>query len=229
MVALEHAHLYPFENRVLKVFPPQSDDHFATPLLVLHGWTGDEHSMDIFIRRLPAIRWILAPRAPFPAEPGGYAWVPPTPERPAPWEIFVQSALKLKNDLENWLAHLSLSKVPIDIMGFSQGAAMALTFTILFPEHVNRLIILSGFLPRGGTKALRPGSLSGKPVFIAHGYEDDIVPFERARECLEWLEIAGANIQACLDHVGHRVSTNCLQAMREFLDTNTPKITSDNG
>lgn len=222
MVALENARLYQFEDRILKVFPPQSDDHPTPPLLALHGWTGDEHSMDIFIRRLPATRWILAPRAPFPAEPEGYAWVPPTPERPAPWEVFAQSALKLRDDLENWWEYFSFPKAPLDIMGFSQGAAMALTFTILFPKQVNRLILLSGFLPRGGTNALRPGLLSGKPIFLAHGYDDDIVPFERAQECLKWLEIAGADIQACLDHVGHRVSANCLQAMREFLDASTP-------
>lgn len=222
MVALENARLYQFEDRILKVFPPQSDDHPAPLLLVLHGWTGDEHSMDIFIRRLPATRYILAPRAPFPAEPGGYAWVPPTPERPALWEVFAQSALKLRDDLENWWEYFSFPKALFDIMGFSQGAAMALTFTILFPKQVNRLILLSGFLPRGGTNALRPGLLSGKPIFLAHGYDDDIVPFERAQECLKWLEIAGADIQACLDHVGHRVSANCLQAMREFLDASTP-------
>ncbi|WP_299028149.1 alpha/beta fold hydrolase [uncultured Thermanaerothrix sp.] len=217
MVALENAQTFVFDNRPITVIRPTSEDPQAPPLVALHGWTGNEHSMDIFIRRMPSNRWILVPRAPYPAEPDGYAWVPPTPERPAPWETFAQSAMRLKEEMDNWLAHFSLPTVPVDLMGFSQGAAMALTYAILFPERVNRLIVLSGFLPRGGTKALRPGSLSGKAWFLAHGYHDEIVPIERAWECIEGLKLTGATVNSCLDNVGHRVSAKCLHAMLEFL------------
>lgn len=224
MVALEHAQTHLFDHRPITVVRPTSEDPQAPPLIALHGWTGDEHSMEIFIRRMAPNRWIFAPRAPYTAEPGGYAWVPPTPERPAPWETFAQSALKLKDDMVEWLTSFSLPAIPIDLMGFSQGAAMALTFTLLFPERVNRLVILAGFLPNGGKKALRPGLLSGKACFLAHGYDDEIVPLERAKECIEALETTGARVITCLDNVGHRVSTRCLHAMLEFLGFNAQGV-----
>src|SRR5512135_2470515 len=48
-------------------------------LLLIHGLTGDENSMWVFARDLPASYWIVAPRAPYAAqmEQGGYSWQPP--------------------------------------------------------------------------------------------------------------------------------------------------------
>ncbi len=43
-------------------------------MLLIHGLTGDENSMWVFARNLPANYWILAPRAPYAAEQGGYSW-----------------------------------------------------------------------------------------------------------------------------------------------------------
>src|SRR5919106_4882582 len=46
-------------------------------LLLIHGHTGDENSMWVFARGMPAHDWIVAPRAPYNAESGGYSWPPP--------------------------------------------------------------------------------------------------------------------------------------------------------
>src|SRR5271157_1136939 len=46
-------------------------------LLLLHGWTGDENSMWVFMRNFPLDYWIVAPRAPHTAEPSGYSWRAP--------------------------------------------------------------------------------------------------------------------------------------------------------
>ena len=35
----------------------------ARLLLLVHGWTGDENSMWVFVRNFPARYWIVAPRA----------------------------------------------------------------------------------------------------------------------------------------------------------------------
>jgi predicted esterase len=39
---------------------------------------------------------------------------------------------------------------------------------------------------------------------------------ERARESIAILERAGANVTYCEDEVGHKVSANCLRALKEF-------------
>ncbi len=43
-------------------------------LLLLHGWTGDENSMEIFTNGLPANYWLAAPRGIYASNLGGYSW-----------------------------------------------------------------------------------------------------------------------------------------------------------
>jgi phospholipase/carboxylesterase len=58
--------------------------------------------------------------------------------------------------------------------------------------------------------------LEGKPFFVAHGTRDETVNVERARASIAILEQAGAIVTYCEDEVGHKVSANCLRALREF-------------
>jgi len=191
MADIQRAQHLQIQNRWLKVIPPaRGTNELGTTILCLHGWTGDEHSMDVFVRRLPDTCWILAPRAPHSA-----------PEK----------------DLQVWLAHLALPRRSVNILGFSQGAAMALTYTILYPEQVNRVAALSGFLPEGANVALQAGRLSGKTLFLAHGVRDEIVPVARAHESVELLKSAGANVLLCLEKTGHRTGIACLQGMIDCL------------
>jgi len=43
-----------------------------------------------------------------------------------------------------------------------------------------------------------------------------MVPVERARSSIEILEQAGANVTYCEDDVAHKVSVNCLRALKDF-------------
>ena len=77
--------------------------------------------------------------------------------------------------------------------------------------------ILAGFVPGcvDGLVAQRP--LEGKPFFVAHGTRDERVSIDRARASIDILERSGANVTYCEDEVGHKVSLNCLRALRKFL------------
>ncbi len=44
-------------------------------LLALHGFTGDQHAMEIFFQRIPPSYRIIAPSAPYPSSLGGRSWV----------------------------------------------------------------------------------------------------------------------------------------------------------
>ena len=101
-------------------------------------------------------------------------------------------------------------------MGFSQGAALAYTMAMMYPERIASLAGLSGFLPDGATTWLGPNRLKGLPVFIAHGTEDELVPIERARLSVELLEKAGATVTYCEDNVGHKLSAKCFRGLEAF-------------
>jgi phospholipase/carboxylesterase len=82
--------------------------------------------------------------------------------------------------------------------------------------RITALAALSGFMPLDAEEIVTPGLLQGKPVFIAHGTQDDLVPVDRARSAAAILEKAGAQVTLCEDEVGHKLSLGCFQSLEAF-------------
>ena len=191
-------------------------------LLLLQGWTGDENSMWSFARNLSSDYAIIAPRAPYlaPADKGGYSW---REIKPGTWGSPTLDELHLAVDnLTNltrfWLDTLKIASSKLDVVGFSQGGALALTLSVLYPELVNKAVVLSAFLPPGVDAILRPDLLSQVRFFWAHGNQDEVVPIERGLASIQLLKDAGAEVQFCESDVGHRVGKNCRRALSAFLN-----------
>jgi phospholipase/carboxylesterase len=201
--------------RVRKTTDPQSGSRI---LLLIHGFTGDENSMWVFTRELPSYYWIVAPRAPYVAEAGGYSWRPnQTSELGlSRFEELQASAEALMHLIDAYRASAGIETDAFDVMGFSQGAAMSSLLAFLYPDRVGKLGILAGFVPSGLDALAEQRPLEGKPVFVAHGTRDETVPIERARASIRILEKAGARVTYCEDDVGHKLSIACLHALKKF-------------
>ncbi len=190
----------------------------ARLLVLVHGWTGDENSMWVFVRNFPARYWIIAPRAPFPTEPSGYSWQPQRAglhDRPTFDELLpaVDSLLKL---VDAYAEDNSLDAGQFDAIGFSQGAGLVSSMALLHPERIDRAGILAGFVPSGAEPIAADRVLMGKPFFVAHGTLDEMVNIEVARRSVALLEEAGAHVTYCEDEVGHKLSARCLRGLQEF-------------
>lgn len=181
--------------------------------------------MWVFTRDLPKEYWMIAPRAPHTAEPFGYSWrtvQPGTFGKPA-FEELLPAAEALIRLVDQYQASAGIDSRPerrrrIDVMGFSQGAAMSSVLAFLYPQRIRKVGILSGFVPSGADQYIERRPLQGKKIFVAHGTKDEMVPVERARASMEILERAGAEITYCEDEVGHKVSLNCVRALRSYLE-----------
>lgn len=189
-------------------------------MLLIHGLTGDENSMWVFARNLSAEYWMVAPRAPHASlmEQGGYSWHPPdseTEDRPR-LEQLRASAESLIRLVDEYAVSVGLNPDVFDVMGFSQGAAMSSLLAFLYPERIRKVGILAGFVPDGLEELVTQRPLEGKPFFVAHGTKDETVSVARARASIEILERAGAQVTYCEDEVGHKVSANCLRALKDF-------------
>lgn len=188
-------------------------------LLLIHGWTGDENSMWVFARDLSPDYWMIAPRAPYPAEQGGYSWRPPqtaTFGRPS-LETLKPAAEALISLIDAYSSSVRVDAAEFDVMGFSQGAAMSNVLALLYPHRIHKAAILAGFIPSGLEDVIARRPLTGKPFFVAHGTQDEMVPVDRARASVTLLEQAGAQVTYCEDEVGHKVSANCLRALKDFM------------
>ena len=224
MQTVPDTELIQFDNRTLRIRRTTS----STPrfLLLIHGWTGDENSMWVFARDLPAHYWIMAPRAPYVTQPGGYSWRPGQSELigSPTFDMFAPAAEALMKLVDEYSQSAKIDAGVFDVIGFSQGAVMSSLLAFLYPHRIRKTGILAGFIPAGLEELVVKRPLEGKPFFVTHGTKDETVTIDRARISIEILERAGARVTYCEDEVGHKVSLSCLRALREFLAEDENKV-----
>jgi phospholipase/carboxylesterase len=144
--------------------------------------------------------------APYPHESGfGRQWWSVADRTPAVMEAGVRKAAPF---LHNFLdAELARQELPCDayaVMGFSQGAMVAL-FTGLRRKTPPRAILaFSGAL-------IAPDTLAGEMtnhtrVLLVHGEADDVVPVARSRDAEAALQAAGVPVDAhYVPRLGHGI------------------------
>ena len=156
----------------------------------------------------------LAPQA------AGNTWYPYsflTPmERNEPW---LTSALTTVGRL---IASLESGSVPADriaVMGFSQGACLALEYAARNARRYAAVIGLSGgLIGPPGTPRNYAGSLDGTPVFLGCSDIDQHIPIERVHESSEVFRKLGAHVdERIYPGMGHTVNTDELVAVRTLL------------
>jgi phospholipase/carboxylesterase len=188
-------------------------------VLLIHGWTGDENSMWVFARSFPFSVWLMAPRAPYRAEKKGFSWRAVRPETWG-WPSFHDlrpAAEALLTWLDGLMTHRNWRFETFDVMGFSQGAAVAAVLLAIAPQRLGKVAMLSGFVPAGAESHLKPVLLQRKTVFMAHGRADQLVPFERAEAAALMLERVGVDVQFCAHEQGHKVDLACMQVLKQYM------------
>ncbi len=165
---------------------------------------------------LPKQALIIAPRGIFPTPQGGYGWHPGVENRWPQMDDFSQAVEHLRELLSPQIfPDVDYSKV--NLIGFSQGAALAWTFLFNHPDLIHSVAGLSGFLPAGAESLSNTRPLKGKHVFVSHGTQDDTVPIARARQAIPTLETAGAEVMVCEANSGHKVSASCFRGLEAFI------------
>jgi len=200
---------------VFRIQPPL--EHPAKAVLVaIHGLTGNQFSMEIFTHKLRRTFWIIYPRAPFAAKSGGFSWVPD--EHGYYQDVLdleeISSELSLRVDLIQ--QELTILHLPVYLMGFSQGAAFALVYSLRFPSPGDKIGLLSGFLPEGLAPIV--GKLDHRKYYVAHGKQDTTIPISRGRKLVKFLEQSGACVEYCEADTGHKLSMDCFKQLEDFFD-----------
>jgi phospholipase/carboxylesterase len=186
------------------------------PLLVLlHGYGADERDLFGLTTYLPDEFVCAAPRAPLPPPwpAPGYSWYPIEGLDSRDPTHVTRSA----EALLSWLDDVA-PDVAVGLLGFSQGAAVAIQALRLEPARFAFAVNLSGYATPGDL----PGDeeLAGirPPVFWGRGTNDEVIPGFLVEHTTQWLpphsELSG-RVYAGLTH---SVSEQEMQDVRAFLD-----------
>jgi len=200
-------------NLIHRAHLPESGAASRLPAMVtVHGWLGNEHVMAIFERALPEGVAVFSPRGPVIAD-GGYGWFA---DRDAGTD-FMPGLDALHEYVRRLPEAYPLDPARIFLMGFSQGTAMGYGLMLKEPGLVAGLAALAGFLPTPAQIWAEPGRLEGKPVFIAHGMEDERVPVVEAHRAREALTRAGAEVAYHEYPTSHKMNAQGMRDLKRWL------------
>lgn len=183
------------------------------PVLMLHGWSGDENVMWVLETVLPAPGLIAAPRGAFPIRSGGYQWSSAAGGLDSALADFDAGVGAVQAVVEDLIQRDGLRPSELVLMGFSQGAALCFALACRGGLRPRGVISLAGFVPRGGLEPLQ-----GVPVYWGHGTHDERVPIARAHEDLARLQAAGAAVDFCEADVGHRLGIECTRGLKRWFE-----------
>lgn len=194
----------------------------ATGVLVLvHGRGGSAQDMLALARELDRPQLAC-----FVPEAAGRTWYPYSfLEKPEKNQSHLNSALRL---LTTILGKIEAAKVPfqrVALIGFSQGACLALEFAARNARRYGAIVGLSGALvgPEG-TPRDYPGSFDGTPVFLGSGDVDPHVPKRRVDETAAVFDRLGANVtKRIYPGLGHAINADEITFVRGMLDALSPK------
>ncbi len=154
----------------------------------------------------------LAPQA------AGYQWYPNRFIMPvASNEPYLSSALMLVDEIIGQIVTAGLPRAKLLLLGFSQGACLALEYAARNPQRYGGVAGLSGGLI-GDVIRQYSGSMDNTPVFLGCSDNDFHIPKERVSESASIFRSLGANVTDRLyPNTGHTVNEDELTAVREMM------------
>ncbi len=156
----------------------------------------------------------LAPQAP------GNTWYPYPFMLPiAQNEPHLTNALATLEGLITRLEDAAIPAERVFLLGFSQGACLALEFSARNARRYGGVAALSGgLIGPPGTPRDYPGSMAGTPVFLGCSDVDAHIPKERVIESAQVMERLGAAVVMRLyPGMGHTVNADELGEVQRML------------
>jgi phospholipase/carboxylesterase len=190
-------------------------------VVLCHGVGADGHDLiDLAPSWAPALPHaaFAAPDGPEPYDmaPMGRQWFSLTDRTPARLEAGIAVAAPyLDRFIDTELARLGLPADAYALMGFSQGAMMALYAGLRRTVPPRAILAFSGALLAPESVA----SLAGRPpILLVHGQDDAVVPVERSRQAEQILREAGLPVEALYcPGLGHGIDESGLSMGALFL------------
>ena len=206
---------------VERVAEPRMGEGTPPLLVLLHGIGADENDLFPVGRMLDPRLKVVSLRAPEPYY-GGWSWfhIDFLPGgRVVPDVAQARAAL---DRLVDWIAAAparhGTDPARTFLLGFSQGAMMALGALGTVPERLAGVIALSGRYP--GELFAAPASreaIARVPVLLAHGVYDDVLPVAHGRASREALAPLVPDLTYREFPVAHGISDEEIEVARDWL------------
>ena len=198
---------------------PLEQAHAALVLIHGRGATADSILTLAPALDIPGFAY-LAPQA------GGNTWYPQSFLAPIQNnEPGISSGLQAIQDV---LARVGAAGVPLErtvLLGFSQGACLALEFAARQARRYGGVVGLSGgLIGPDGTPRNYPGTLEATPIFLGCSDVDPHIPAERVRETADVMRRLNGQVTMRLyPGMGHSINDDEIAAVRKIMAELSPQ------
>ncbi|MDQ1078723.1 alpha/beta hydrolase [Pseudoroseomonas cervicalis] len=198
-------------------------------VILLHGYGADGNDLiDLaphWARALPQALFV-SPHAPFPCEAGPYGrqWFSLADRSPGPMLAGAQAARPLLDALiARECAAAGLPESAVALMGFSQGAMMALFTGLRRTVPPFAILAYSGRLI--GEELLEAEIASRPETLLVHGEVDEVVPVQSSRSAEAVLRARGVPVESLYcPRLAHGIDDAGLTAGALFLQRNAARL-----
>ncbi|RTY64787.1 alpha/beta fold hydrolase [Flavobacterium sp. ZB4P23] len=180
-------------------------------LLLLHGYGSNEDDLFSFATELPDEYYIVSARAPYNMQYGAYAWYAINFDADQN-KFSDHDQAKVSRDLIAGFIDELIQTYPINtekvtLIGFSQGSILSYAVALSYPEKVQKVVAMSGYLNLEiVTEDYLKNNFHTLKIFASHGTVDQVIPVEWARKTPAIVENLGINITYKEYPIGHGVA-----------------------
>ena len=191
-------------------------------LLLLHGYGSNDSDLFSFASELPDEYYVISARAPYDLQYGSYAWYAINFDADQNKFSDHDQAILSRDLVVRFIEELKV-KFPIDssnitLIGFSQGSILSYSIALSYPNIVQRVGALSGYLNLDiNSKNYQNNDFSNLKIFASHGTVDQVIPVEWARKTDPILKSLGINSTYKEYPIGHGVSPQNFFDLKDWL------------
>lgn len=185
-------------------------------IFALHGMGSDEQDMLRLMEPLQSDFIIVAVRGPL-VQGSGYAYFQIKSIGNPVRELFDASVQGLQQLIGDLSSEYAIDPTRRYIAGFSQGAIMAMTLSLIMGDAIKGIVAMSGYIPQfvKDEYPIDPGtSLS---VFISHGDQDHMFPLQLGEDNANYFRKHARSVTYVPYSGGHHVTAELYDQFQLWL------------
>ncbi|PSP73489.1 phospholipase [Halobacteriales archaeon QS_3_64_16] len=202
---------------------PRTDVEGAFPaVFVLHGRGANEEDLLPIAQRFPEELLVVSLQAPDRLM-GGYTWYELDlsgdglhESQPHP-EEFRRSLDLVSESIEEAIDAYPIDPGRVGLLGFSQGAIASLSLLLEAPTKYDWVVSLHGYLADSHVDR-EPDGIEGKPVFLAGGANDQVIPASRVQTAGDRLDELGCAVEGDTYGSAHGVGPDELDDLLVWIE-----------
>ncbi|MCD8447859.1 alpha/beta hydrolase [Tenacibaculum finnmarkense] len=191
-------------------------------LILLHGYGSNEDDLFSFAQELPEDLLIVSAQAPYQMGGGAFAWYAinfdAVKGKFSDLEQAATSVTKIAGFIDEIKEKYNTNPDKTFVLGFSQGAILSYALSLNYPNKVQHVIALSGYIDENLIKNQQENTKITTDYYISHGTVDQVIPVDWARKAPVFLEENNLKNEYSEYNVGHGVAPQNFYSFKTWIE-----------